>query len=63
MYRRKLGGRGHGGERIIHVLTPCFVRAQQAERGWVTQGDEGPKRGIVRGAKQLGLRGITSEGE
>eukprot|EP00965_Chrysotila_dentata_P165863 5476313-Pleurochrysis_carterae.AAC.1 len=65
MHRRKLGRRGHGGERVIHVLTPCLVGAQEAKRRWVMHRDEGPKRGIVRGAisSLYSLRGITSEGE
>eukprot|EP00965_Chrysotila_dentata_P259734 6213659-Pleurochrysis_carterae.AAC.1 len=45
MQRRKLGRRGHGGERVIYVLTPCFVGTQEAERRWVTHGDEGAKGG------------------
>eukprot|EP00965_Chrysotila_dentata_P259548 6213596-Pleurochrysis_carterae.AAC.2 len=60
------GGGPHGSAKglvvvDIHVLTPCFVGTQEAERRWVTHGDEGAKRGIVRGTEQLSLRGVTTE--
>eukprot|EP00965_Chrysotila_dentata_P242515 6204913-Pleurochrysis_carterae.AAC.2 len=54
MFGRKLGRRGHGGERIIHALTirsTGLIRAQKAKGGLVTE------------AEQLGFGRIASEVE
>eukprot|EP00965_Chrysotila_dentata_P075119 2481327-Pleurochrysis_carterae.AAC.3 len=61
MHRRALGRRSHGGERVIHVLTTCFVGAQGAEGRRVTHGNERAEGVVTRGAEQLSLRGVTSK--
>eukprot|EP00965_Chrysotila_dentata_P062857 2082444-Pleurochrysis_carterae.AAC.1 len=63
MHWRKLGRPGHGGKGVTHVLTTCLIEAQETEGRGITHGNEGAKRGVIRGAEQLSFRGIPREVE
>eukprot|EP00965_Chrysotila_dentata_P026779 888667-Pleurochrysis_carterae.AAC.1 len=63
MHWRKLGRRGHGGEGVIHVLTTCLIGAQETEGRRITHGNVRAKGGVIRGAEQLSLRGVSREVE
>eukprot|EP00965_Chrysotila_dentata_P172332 5687745-Pleurochrysis_carterae.AAC.1 len=54
---------GHGSEGVIHVLTTCFIGAQEAAGRRVAHGNQRAKGGFIRGAEQLSLRSTSREVE
>eukprot|EP00965_Chrysotila_dentata_P146227 4828981-Pleurochrysis_carterae.AAC.1 len=60
MHWRELGRWGHGGKGVIHVLTTCLI---ETEGRRIAHGNERAKGGVIRGAEQLSLRGVSREVE
>eukprot|EP00965_Chrysotila_dentata_P219664 6191275-Pleurochrysis_carterae.AAC.2 len=55
MHGCELGGRGHGGDCVIHMLTTGLIGSLKAEGGQITCGDEQSERCIIRDAEEFGL--------
>eukprot|EP00965_Chrysotila_dentata_P088139 2910005-Pleurochrysis_carterae.AAC.2 len=53
MHQRELNRRSHGGESVIHVLTTCFIGAQETEGRRVAHENQRAKGGIIKALSSL----------
>eukprot|EP00965_Chrysotila_dentata_P209587 6185381-Pleurochrysis_carterae.AAC.2 len=60
MHESHLGGGRHSGKRVINVLMPSFIQAQQALGRRIMHGNKRAEGGIIGRAQALGLGGGAS---